>query len=101
MALPEEIRVREKVQVDRLQGVVRKAGKKATAHLQRADMPVGEAQLQPGELVAQEGDLEGGVVGDEGAVGHEGGKAAEGLLDLGWPSSISSVIPWIAWTSWG
>ena len=66
MALPDKIGVGEEVQVDRLQGVVRKAGEAAAAHLQRADVPVGETHLQPGEFVAQEGDLEGGVVGDRG-----------------------------------
>ena len=80
MALPEEVGVREKVQVDRLQGVVRQVQKATAAHLQGADVPVGKAQLQPGELVAQEGDFKGGVVSDEGAIGDKGGKAPEGLL---------------------
>ncbi len=82
VALADEIGAGEEVQVDRLQGVVGEAGKLAPAHLQGADVTVGEAQLHPGEFVAQEGDLESGVVGDEDAVRDEGIKAGKGLLRL-------------------
>ena len=46
MVLPEEAGVREQVQVDCFQGVVGQAGEAEAAHLQRAEMPVGEVHLQ-------------------------------------------------------
>ena len=55
-------------------------GKKATAHLQRAEMPVGKAHLESCEFVAEEADVKDGVMGHQDTVGDEGVKARENLL---------------------
>ena len=83
MVLPEEGRVGKEVQINRLQGAVRQAGEAEAAHLQRADVPVREAHLQPGELVAEKADVEGGVVGHQDAVCNEGAEERENLLRFG------------------
>ena len=80
MALPEEGRVGEEVKIDRLQCVVGKSRETAAAHLQRADVWVGKAHFQPGELMAEKTDIEDGVVGDEDTAGDEIIKTREGLL---------------------
>jgi hypothetical protein len=83
VVLPEEGRIREQVQIDRLQCVVGQAWEAQVAHLQCADVAMGKAHFQPGELIAQEGDLEGGVMGDEDAAGDEVIKPWEDLLGFG------------------
>lgn len=78
--LPVEAGVGEEVEVDGFQGVVRKAGETAPAELQRTEVRVGEAHPQPGEFVAEEADVEGGVVGDQNALPDELVKQGKDLL---------------------
>jgi hypothetical protein len=80
VVLPVEAGLRKEVQVDRFQRAVDQAGEAEAAHLQRTDVPVGKAHFQPGELVAEKADVEGGVVCHQDAVGNEGAEAREGLL---------------------
>ena len=83
MVLPDEGGILEQVQINRLQRAIRQAGEAEAAHLQRADVPVGEAHLQPGELVAEEADVEGGVVGHQDTVRNESTEEREDLLRFG------------------
>jgi hypothetical protein len=83
VVLPNEVSVREQVQVDCFQCVVGQAGEAEAAHPQRTEVAMREVHLQSRELVAEETDVECGVVGDEGAVRDEGVKAREDLLRRG------------------
>ena len=83
MVLPMESGLGEEVQVDRLQGTIDQAGEAEAAYLQRADVPVGKAHLQPGELVAEKANVEGGVVGHQNTVRNEGAEEWQDLLRFG------------------
>jgi hypothetical protein len=69
VVLPEEVDVREQVEVDCFQGVVGQSREAEAAHLQRTEMPVGKVHLESCKLMAEEADIEGGVVGDKDAAG--------------------------------
>ncbi len=69
---PVEASLGEEVQVDRFQGAVDQAREVETARLRRADVAIGETQFAPGELVAEEVDVEGRVVGDQDALRDSG-----------------------------
>lgn len=83
VVLPEEGGIGAEVQIDCLQGVVHEAREVAPAHLQCAEMSVGKGHLQPRELVAEEADIEGGVMRDKDAAGDEIIEPREGLLRFG------------------